>query len=391
MYLEYYGLEMKPFDLLPDPRFLYISKGHDVALSHLEYGILDNKGLIALTGDVGTGKTTLLNYLLQKVEGEVDWAFVLNPQLTPSDFMRVVLRHFGRPQTDSTAVDLYERLHQFLLRQHFSGRRSILVIDEAQTMPIDTLESARTLSNLETQESHLIQIILAGQPQLRTRLQDPELAQLAQRISVSYHLSPLDMEETLRYIDHRLEVAGYERATPLFDDGALEAVFEGSRGIPRLINLICDTALMYGYADDLASVDAGVVERVLKDRNIGWGAHPSSDAPGGRGSVTNVEFLSDVSKLRARILELEEDNRELRLKLQRSFEEYGRLAALYKERKRKGDALMGHYSKLWKRHEDLKGAVEELKGALRSGKRAGGEASSWDGRADSRMDEGRDD
>jgi len=232
MYTKFYGLKCKPFELLPDPRFLYASKNHDMALTHLEYGITDNKGFIVLTGDVGTGKTTLINFFLSKINTDVNTAFIFNTNIDPTTFLEMVANDFGLHIPDTRRSTLYDSLYQFLLDEHIHGRRSVLIIDEAQNMPQETLEEVRMLSNFETEESYLLQIIIVGQPQLRQRLNDPELAQLTQRISVYYHLAPLEKSDISRYIKHR------------------------------------DTALVYGYADEIKTIDANIIKQVIKNRGI---------------------------------------------------------------------------------------------------------------------------
>lgn len=268
MYLNYYELKSKPFDLLPDHRFLFMSREHDLALTHLEYGITDNKGFIVLTGDVGAGKTTLINYLLNKIKEEVNTALVFNTNIDPASFLEMVVKEFGLRTKETRKSVLYDILYQFLLEEHVRGRRSVLIIDEAQNMPKETLEEVRMLSNFETQESYLLQIIMGGQPQLKRRLNDPDLAQLTQRVSVYYHLSPLEESEVGRYIDHRLRVAGYNSPYPLFETEAVEKIYEYSKGVPRVISSICDTALIYGYADELKTIGEDVIEKVIEDRTI---------------------------------------------------------------------------------------------------------------------------
>ena len=268
MYTKFYGFKYRPFDLLPDPRFLYLSKEHDLALTHLEYGITDNKGFIVLTGDVGTGKTTLINFFLRKIKEGVNTALIFNTNLDPTTFLEMVARDLGLQTTDSRRSTLYDNLYQFFLDEHVHGRRSVLVIDEAQNMPRETMEEVRMLSNFETEESYLLQIIMAGQPQLRRRLNDPELAQLAQRVSVYYHLTPLEKSEIGPYIEHRLKVTGYTSSDPLFNTEAIQKIYEYTNGVPRLISLICDTALVYGYADEIKTIDSELIEKVIKDRGI---------------------------------------------------------------------------------------------------------------------------
>jgi general secretion pathway protein A len=266
MYTRYYGFKSRPFDLLPDPRFLYLSKEHELALTHLEYGITDNKGFIVLTGDVGTGKTTLINHLLKKIEPAVNTALIYNTNIDARSFLEMIVRDFGLETGDSRLSTLYNILYQFLLDEYIQGRRSILIIDEAQNMPTETMEEVRMLSNFETEDTFLLQIIMAGQPQLRKRLNDPELAQLSQRISVYYHLPPLERSEIGQYIEYRLKVTGYDSDVPLFTSNAIEIISEYTKGVPRLISSICDTALVYGYADEIKTIDSDIVQRVIKNR-----------------------------------------------------------------------------------------------------------------------------
>ena len=268
MYTKFYGLKFKPFDFLPDPRFLYLSKKHEMAYAHLEYGITDNKPFIVLTGDVGTGKTTLINFFLRKVDSEVKTALIYNTNISPQTFLEMVVRDFGIQSADSQRSALYESLYEFLLREHTQRRRCVLIIDEAQNMPKETLEEVRMLSNFETEESYLLQIIMAGQPQLRRRLNNPELAQLTQRVSVHYHLAPLEKSEISSYIEHRLKVGGYDSEHPLFSDEAVEKIHAYTQGVPRLINSICDSALLYGYGASLHTIDLSLVEEVISDRGI---------------------------------------------------------------------------------------------------------------------------
>ncbi len=268
MYTKFYSLKCKPFELLPDPRFLYASKNHDLALTHLEYGIMDNKGFIVLTGDVGTGKTTLINFFLSKITTDVNTAFIFNTNIDPATFLEMVANDFSLHIPDTRRSTLYDSLYRFLLDEHIHGRRSVLIIDEAQNMPQETLEEVRMLSNFETEESYLLQIIIVGQPQLRQRLNDPELAQLTQRISVYYHLAPLEKSDISQYIKHRLKVSGYPFPDLLFTSDAIEKIYDYTNGVPRLISSICDTALVYGYADEIKTIDANIIKRVIKNRGI---------------------------------------------------------------------------------------------------------------------------
>ena len=301
MYTKFYGLKFKPFDFLPDPRFLYFSKKHEMAYAHLEYGITDNKPFIVLTGDVGTGKTTLVNFFLKTVDSDVKTALIYNTNVDPQTFLEMVVRDFGIQTTDSHRSTLYESLYEFLLHEHVQGRRSVLIIDEGQNMPNETLEEVRMLSNFETEESYLLQIIMAGQPQLRRRLNNPELAQLTQRVSVHYHLAPLEKSEIGSYIEHRLKIGGYDSEHLLFSNEAVDKIYAYTQGVPRLINSICDSALLYGYGASLQTIDLNLVEEVIADRGIDPGIQYeekeiSRDDKGYPGKGDTIDSLQGVGK-----------------------------------------------------------------------------------------------
>ncbi|MCX7857681.1 MAG: AAA family ATPase [Deltaproteobacteria bacterium] len=270
MYEDFYGFKTKPFQLLPDPRLFFKSKKHEAALTYLEYGIYERTGFVLITGEVGTGKTTLLNYLLESLRKrkDVQIAFLSQTYLTPEEFLRTLCQEFSLPHHGRTKPELIEIFGNFLIREYRLKRYVILIIDEAQNLPFETLEEIRMLSNLNAGAEHLLQIILVGQPTLRQKLQKDTLRQLAQRIEVSYHLEPLDMEETKEYIKFRLEKAGGPR--DIFTEEAIEEIYNYSKGIPRLINGVCNMCLVYGMADDIKKIDKDVVMSVLKDRTD-WG------------------------------------------------------------------------------------------------------------------------
>ena len=345
MYEKYYGFTTKPFDLLPDPQFLYLSEKHDVALAHLEYGITDNKGFIVLTGDVGAGKTTLANFFLRKVDIKVNTALIYNTNLDPTTFLEMIVKDFGLQAPDTRRSTLYDTLYQFLLSEHMGGKRSVLIIDEAQNMPNQTLEEVRMLSNFETEESYLLQIILIGQPQLRKRLNDPELSQLTQRVSVYYHLAPLDKPEVSQYIRHRLKVSGRSTHDPLFTEKAIERIYAYSGGIPRLISSICDTALLYGYTDDVKTIDLGIIERVIRNRGIQAGlcAEDSSgeipgypDATGQKSATLSVgatQLKKRLASIEQRLESLEsKDNHDVIVQLMKSLNNLHRENAVLRKR-----------------------------------------------------------
>lgn len=264
MYATYFGLNEAPFSLTPDPRYLYLSQHHREALAHLLYGIGEGGGFVQLTGEVGTGKTTLCRCLLEQLPPQVDVALILNPRLTALELLKAIcdeLRIAYPPDTNSLK-ELVDKLNQYLLDAHARGRRTVLIIDEAQNLAPDVLEQIRLLTNLETATEKLLQIILIGQPELAILLDRRELRQLAQRVTARYHLRPLTQAETRAYIDHRLAVSGQKgTAYMVFTRGAVRRIYRLSGGIPRLVNIICDRALLGAYARDRNRVDNGIARR----------------------------------------------------------------------------------------------------------------------------------
>ena len=275
MYTSYFGLTEKPFSLTPDPRFLYLSERHAEALAHLQYGILEGGGFIQLTGEVGTGKTTLTRTLLARVPEEIDLALVLNPRVNVRELLITICEELGlkncaKAKDNKTLID---KLNARLLEGHQSGRRTVLVVDEAQNLEIEVLEQLRLLTNLETETTKLLQIILIGQPELRATLARGDLRQLAQRITGRYHLGALGIDDTAAYVRHRLSIAGAQRA--VFTQRALNEVHRLSGGTPRLINVICDRALLGAYTAEQAQVTpqlvrAAAVEVSGAEPHEGW-------------------------------------------------------------------------------------------------------------------------
>ncbi|WP_405224721.1 ExeA family protein [Lentisalinibacter sediminis] len=265
MYTSFFGLTEKPFTITPDPRYLFMSERHSEALAHLVYGVTESDGFIQLTGEVGTGKTTLVRSLLQKLPKRTEVAVVLNPQLTAREFLVAICRELGIPQPEErdSLRALVDALNENLLAAHADDRRTILVVDEAQNLAAEVLEQVRLLTNLETTRQKLLQIILIGQPELRELLARNDLRQLAQRITARYHLEPLDRNETIRYIEHRLKVAG--AVTDLFTPAAKREVYRLSGGVPRLVNVICDRSLLGAYSRERRQVDKTLVRRAAAE------------------------------------------------------------------------------------------------------------------------------
>ena len=264
MYASYFGLTDNPFAITPDPRFLFLSARHTEALAHLLYGVTESGGFIQLTGEVGTGKTTLVRTLLEKLPDNVDAALIINPRVSVLEFLRSICRELDIDwKQNQTPQDLIDTLNAHLLKAHEKGRRVVLIVDEAQGLSADVLEQVRLLTNLETREQKLLQIILVGQPELRELLARTELRQLAQRITGRYHLTPLSAPEAHAYVNHRLTVSG--AMAPIFTGSALRSLQRISGGIPRLINIICDRALLGAYTHELRQVDGSMVKRAARE------------------------------------------------------------------------------------------------------------------------------
>ncbi len=265
MYLDFYGFREKPFNLTPDPRFVFLSKNRREAFAHLLYAIDNRTGFIALTGEVGLGKTTVLRSLLSQLDpNHYRTALIFNPRLSPNELLQNINREFGISASSSNSGDLLYALNMFLLQQNAEGRTVVLVIDEVQNLEREVLEEIRLISNLETDKEKLIQIVLSGQPEFEEILNKKEMRQLNQRITVRFHLTPMDFEDTVRYIGHRLEVAG-GRGGVIFSKAALEKIYSYSRGIPRLINTACDRALLAGYARDSARITYRIAAAGIRD------------------------------------------------------------------------------------------------------------------------------
>ena len=271
MYTSFFGLNEKPFAITPNPRYLYMSERHAEALAHLLYGLNEAGGFIQLTGEVGTGKTTIVRTLLEQLPQHADVAVILNPRLSPLEFLLTICEELGLFLGDeeaSSGKDLVDVLNAHLLNKHAKGRRVVVIVDEAQNLQPDTLEQVRLLTNLETPTHKLLQIILIGQPELRELLARSELRQLAQRITGRYHLVPLSRDDTAAYVRHRLKVAGARHE--IVGERALREVHRLSGGVPRLINIICDRALLGAYTQAEHEVDARLVKQAAAEVAGNW-------------------------------------------------------------------------------------------------------------------------
>ena len=264
MYQQYFGLTESPFSIAPDPRYLYLSDKHREALGHLIYGVGDQGGFVLLTGEVGTGKTTICRCLLQQVPDNAEIAFIINPRQSINQLLQSIFGDLGLPhQKGDTSKDLIDQLNSHLLDAHSRGINTILIIDEAQNLSVDVLEQLRLLTNLETNEKKLLQLVLLGQPELNDLLAKPELRQLAQRVTARYHLPPLSKLEIAEYIEHRLAVAGCR--AQLFPPSSIKTIFQLSQGIPRLINLICDRTMLGIYATNQQQATPAIVKKASQE------------------------------------------------------------------------------------------------------------------------------
>ena len=263
MYESYYGLAEKPFSILPDPDLIYWGHNHRLAFAMLEFGVMNNAGFTVITGEIGCGKTTLLRYLLRNLDSRIKVGLISSTPRGKAELLQWVMMSLNQPFEDSYPT-LFKRFQQFLQDQFRRGSRTILIIDEAQNLGLESLEELRMLSNINADKDQYLQIILIGQPQLRDLLRSPQLLQFAQRVSSDFHLKPLNASDVRSYIDYRLKAAGCH--AELFSEDACAAVAQASRGIPRTINILCDTALIYGFATSSHYITAELVALVIENK-----------------------------------------------------------------------------------------------------------------------------
>lgn len=295
MYKSFFKLSCKPFDLIPNPEFMFLSRTHKKAITYLDYGIRERAGFILLTGEVGSGKTTIIREMINQHMSQVVLAKVFNTSVNSDQLLSMINDDFGLPVGGKDKIELLRDLNHFLVEQYAQGNQPLLIIDEAQNLPVETLEQVRMLSNLETADSKLLQIILVGQPELRALLAKPELRQLRQRISIQCFLQPLNRQEVEEYILHRLEVAGNRDALH-FSTRSLDLIYLYCGGIPRLVNIVCDFLLLAAFVERTREVDEEMIRDIIGDADLGGycltdEARPAaayaegSAASGGRGAV----------------------------------------------------------------------------------------------------------
>ena len=272
MYESFFGLKEKPFTLLPDPEFLFLSSKHQRALIMLQYALMNKAGFSVICGDIGAGKTTLIRHLLNEINDDVTVGMISNTHKAFGDLLSWVLEAFGLPSEGKSKAQMHREFTDFLIQQYAASRHTVLIVDEAQNMDEDRLEELRMLSNVNADKNLVLQVILAGQPGLRDMLRKPELTQFAQRISVDYYLDSLSHEETCTYIHHRLDIAGARQQ--IFTPSACDAVYRYSGGTPRLINMLCDRALVYAFAEQVKTIDARLIEDVVREQ-LANGVAPS--------------------------------------------------------------------------------------------------------------------
>ena len=309
MYKEFFGLKANPFNVNPDPRYLFLTRHTEEALACLTYGIQSRKGFVLLTGEVGTGKTTLINKLLEWLRlQQVATAFVFNSRLNVPQFLDYMMTDFGIPCESESKSQILQRLYNWLLDRYRAGETAVLIVDEAQNLSDEVLEEIRMLTNLETFTEKLLQIVLVGQPELEVKLKQPQLRQLRQRLTLRAKTHPLTLEETKAYIQQRLKIAGWNGA-PIFEADALTAIHRDSQGIPRVVNLICEHCLVSAFVDQKRTVSPDVVDAVARDFDLRDESQtaPAASAPGNIDKFDLAEALRSLASLADRMRDSEHD------------------------------------------------------------------------------------
>jgi len=359
MYESFYGFKEKPFQIVPNPEYLYKSPKHRNALTYLEYGLSENVGFILLTGEIGSGKTTLIQYILNKISDDTEVAVIFNTNVSPYQLLIMILSEFEISLQKFDKASALDRLNEFLIEKYAEKKKVLLIIDEAQNLSYEALEEVRMLSNLHTEDQVLIQIMMVGQPELIVKLQNPKMLQFSQRIAVNFHLEGLDREETTEYIKFRLEKSGGQ--SDIFTSEAIDAIFNLSGGIPRSINLLCQAALVYGFADEAETVDKTIIEQISEDK-IGLGlqtaitpSNPADNATKSKGKVPQ--------RVLKRLHSLENEVKDIHLQVDRQVKELeekadgfqeelvGRMNRLLEDERTRNAKLLRKYTRLKMRFE----------------------------------------
>jgi len=376
MYASFFGFLEKPFNIIPNPAYLYPSSKHRMAITYLQYGLSENIGFILLTGEIGIGKTTLVRHMLADLNAKIEVAVLFNTNFAAEDLVKYVLREFEVEPAGSDKSANMDKLNSFLIHSYSRGKRPLLIIDEAQNLSLEALEEVRMLSNLQTDRDSLLQIMLIGQPELRMRIRDPRLAQLAQRIAVSYHLSPLSADETREYIRHRLRSAGSLR-DDIFTPEAMDLVHAKSKGIPRTINILCDAALVYAYADEVPTVDQHLMKQTIEDREeegvVRDGAvwvDPEAVSGNGSGNAKgSQEAMNRIFSLESRVAEIAVQLNWQLSEMQARLDEgkdgvVQKLTELLSHERKKSDKLLMKFSHYRLKSRKMSGEHREIVGSI---------------------------
>ena len=353
MYENYYGFHERPFSIVPNPDYLYLSPIHQNALTYLEYGLMEDIGFILLTGDVGTGKTTLIRYVINQFCSDMDVAVIFNTNVSADQLVSLILRSYGLSSETNDKVNALDILYNYLIEKYSENRRVLIIIDEAQNLSHESMEEVRMLSNLQSDDHVLLQIMLVGQPELKAKLRHQSFTSFTQRIAVKFHLSPLTRKEAGCYIAFRLEKAGGK--SDLFDTEAVDMIYRESGGIPRSINLICDSALVYGFGYDLGTIGGSVIEQVVQDRGgLEVEIGPAVEEP----HPLTATHEKNEPELTDRLRVLEAGVRKLQMQIEWQMGELdrraegfqtnlvGKLNDLLLQERKKSDSLLVEYSKL---------------------------------------------